>query len=276
MSDNLRNDPVRLVRLLFVGSLFAWVIWGPQALHRYGLLGWAPSLQSPLNALTVWSPGLAAIILTGRALGKAAIGDLFRQFLVWRVPLVWYALALLLEPARWAVAFGIDRLLGRAYALGPIPLAAHLGAAAPFMIPVALVFTMPNSLGEELGWRAFALPRLSGRYGPLCASIILGLFWGFWHLPMWFAWASSTPGILSILLMIANFVPTALLFTWIYFKAGRSLLLAVLFHASSAGKQYLCPKLPTLTEIVLLWLVALAVVLLGGLRTQSGGGDADN
>ena len=255
-----------LLPLFFALSLIAWVIWGPQAAHHYGYLVWAPSLKSPLNALTVWSPGLAALLLTRLALGRGGAGALFRQLLRWRVGAVWYLFALFYEPVKWSVAYGADRLLGQTYPLGTAPLLSAFGPAAAFMIPVAILFTLPNSLGEELGWRAFALPRLQERRGPLLASVVLGLFWGFWHIPMWLAWAKSDPSWLSILIMVLNMVPLAVLFTWLYNRTGGSLLLVCLFHASTAAKGYLLPRLPTLTETGVLWLTAIVVVALGGLR----------
>jgi membrane protease YdiL (CAAX protease family) len=259
------------VPLFFALSLFAWVIWGPQAAHHYGYLAWAPSLKSPLNALTVWSPGLAALLLTRLILGRGGAGALFRQLLRWRVGAAWYLFALLFEPVKWSVAYGFDRLLGQTYPLGTAPLLSAFGPAAAFMIPVAILFTLPNSLGEELGWRAFALPRLQERSGPLLASVLIGLFWGFWHIPMWLAWAKSDPSWLSILIMVLNMVPMAAIFTWLYNRTGGSLLLVCILHASTAAKGYLFPRLPTLTESGLLWIAAILVVGLGGLRRERAG-----
>ncbi len=252
------------IAIFFGLTLFAWVIWVPQAAHRFGYAGWAPSVQSPLNALTVWAPGLAAMLLARVAGGRGAPGDLFRQLARWRVHVGWYAAALLFEPAKWALAFGLDRLVGRHYELGAAPLLQSFGGATAYMIPVALLFTLPNALGEELGWRAFALPRLERRHGPLLASVILGLFWGVWHLPMWTAWARGELSWHFFAFMIANMIPLTILFTWLYDRSGRSLLLVVLFHASTAAKGYLLPRLPTFSEAVILWLAALAVVAFGG------------
>jgi uncharacterized protein len=252
------------VPIFFLLSLFAWTIWIPQAAQRHGLIDWAPSRQSPLNFLTVWSPGLAAMLVTALTLGRARIGDLFRSLGAWRVSPWLYVFAILFDPLRWGAATLIDRLTGHTYTLGPIPLLTAFSAAA-LMIPIALVSTLPNALGEELGWRAFALPRLQQRGGPLVASIVLGLFWGFWHIPMWLTWVSTDAGWLSILVMVLNMVPVAILFTWLFNATGGSLLLVVLYHASTASKGYLCPRLPTFTEVILLWAVA-AIVAVRGLR----------
>ncbi len=261
--DLIRNFQVPV---FFGLSLFAWVIWGLQAGYRYGYLAWAPSLQSPVNALTVWSPGLAAIALTWFLTGKRAVADLFRPLLQWRVPFRWYVLALLFEPAKWCLAYGLDKILGGNYQLGEIPLLKTFGGAAAFMVPVALVFTLPNSLGEELGWRGFALPKLQQACGALPASILIGLYWGGWHVPMWLTWSKAGLSWLSLFIMVCNLVPVATLFTLLYNRTGGSLLLVCLFHASMASKGYLMPSLPTLTETFILWGAAIMAVLFGGFR----------
>lgn len=84
-----------------VSLLLAWSIWVPQALERFGLVGWAPSLRPPINALTVWAPGLAAMLTIYRRSGCKAIGGLFSQLKQWRVGVKWYIVALFLEPMRW-------------------------------------------------------------------------------------------------------------------------------------------------------------------------------
>ncbi len=258
--ENKRSLP-----LFFLLSLFAWIIWIPQAARTYGVGVWAPSLQSPLNALTVWSPGLAAMLLCWLASGKAGISTLFRGLGLWRVPARWYVVALLLSPVLWLCALGIDRLIGQTYVLETPLLLKSFDAVSVAMIPIAAVFTLPNALGEELGWRAFALPRLQEAHGPISASIAIGVFWGFWHIPAWLAWGGVEASLLPALVMVVNMVPAAIVFTWLFNRTGGSLLLVTLYHASIANKGYFLPTLPTYAEPALLWLVAIAIVLAKGL-----------
>jgi hypothetical protein len=66
-SEATERFPRLQLGVFFVLTLFAWVIWIPQAAYRLGLVESAVSLRSSLNALTVWSPGLAAILLAAYA-----------------------------------------------------------------------------------------------------------------------------------------------------------------------------------------------------------------
>ncbi len=134
--------------LFFLLTLVAWTIWIPQARYRLGLAESAVSLRSPANALTVWSPGLAAILLTNLSSRGPGLGALFGKLGRWRVGWQWYLVAVLFEPARWCLSLGIDRVLGRSYELGPMPLQVILGPAAAYMIPVALVFTHSERCGR--------------------------------------------------------------------------------------------------------------------------------
>ncbi len=245
--------------LFFLLALVGWLIWVPQARYRLGLAESAVSLTSPANALTVWSPGLAAIVLTMFWSGGRGLRDLLGGLGKWRVNWRWYLVALFLEPVRWCLSLGIDRILGRSYELGPMPLQAILGPAAVYMIPVAVVFTIPNAVGEEIGWRGFALPRLRAWRGALVGTLLLGVFWGLWHIPAWIGQGLSL-GFGPMAVRVLDLVATAFVFTWIYYGSGRSLFLVVLYHAAIASTNYLLPGLPTQTEEIVLWVFVLVMI----------------
>ncbi len=250
--------------LFFILSLASWVVWAPQAAAALGYDIPAAPLTSPLNALAVWAPGLAAIITCVLIAGRAGPGSLFRPLRAWRVGVGWYAFVLLLPVAQWAGALGLDRLFGRTYQLGTSPVWAALGPQAAAMLPILVVFALPSALGEELGWRGFALPKLQTRYSALTASIILGLFWGLWHVPTWIAQKQTEASFPAALLMVVSTVPVAVLFTWIYNNTGGSLLPVWLFHASIAITNYFTPALPSHTHTLLAWAIAIIIVAAGG------------
>jgi|GEM_PF-4926016 len=95
MSNARHRENDMQVWFFFILSLFAWVIWLSQAAFKAGLLPWEPSLSSPLNAFTVWSPGLAAMYLTWREKGRTGIRSFFSSLKEWQIPVRWYAAALL-------------------------------------------------------------------------------------------------------------------------------------------------------------------------------------
>jgi membrane protease YdiL (CAAX protease family) len=122
-----------------------------------------------------------------------------------------------------------------------------------------------DGLGEEVGWRGFALPRLLKKHSALLASLILGLLWGFWHLGYWL-----TPGSFNddrhFLLKIANPIALAFIHTWIFTHARQSILLAILFHAiNNTASVILANTLPFYSQPLVGLLIQLVLWVFVGL-----------
>ena len=178
----------------------------------------------------------------------------------WKVAPVWYLVAIGLPLALQLVAVAINPLLGAAAPnWGAIP---PLGEVAAW-VAIFLVFSGP--LGEEPGWRGFALPRMLERQGALAASLLLGVLWAAWHLPL------GLVGDLTVYGSI-NAVLAAVVFTWLWQNTRGSVLLAILMHASHQNSvRYLGRVYEGADQVqqqwiaVTLWaLVALAIVAMHG------------
>jgi hypothetical protein len=121
-------------------------------------------------------------------------------------------------------------------------------------------------IGEETGWRGFALPHLQGRFNALSSSVILGLIWGLWRWPLsWMQAAESGSGAYAFSLL--GVIPGAILATWIFNNTGGSLLLVLLYNNSLKITDWFValpmgvnPWIP----IAVFWLVAIGVVLWTG------------
>jgi membrane protease YdiL (CAAX protease family) len=94
-------------------------------------------------------------------------------------------------------------------------------------------------VGEEFGWRGYALPKLQNRYGPLIASLVIGALWGIWHLPSFFAPQGVIPaiyaqvGTIFILLYTTGNIANSIFMTWLYNKSKASALLGgIIWHAA--------------------------------------------
>jgi membrane protease YdiL (CAAX protease family) len=170
-----------------------------------------------LVGLGAFGPAAAAMI-AARVEGTG-VRALLRPLGQWRVGARWYFVALFLPGAIFVVAAMVYNALGHSEPLLYPP-------NQPAFVAAAIVFPV----GEEIGWRGFALPRLIERFGPLPASCILGVLWTFWHIPM-----LTLQGVSPILYVV--FVPFmvggSVLFTWVYRHTHGSLLLAVLVHVGA-------------------------------------------
>ena len=162
---------------------------------------------------------------------------------MWRVGARWYAFALLYPAAISLLTTALYILVGGAtpdFANPPVlevyPLPSGLAAVGPWpLLPFVflqyLLFSSP--MGEEIGWRGYALPRMQAGWPALHASIALGLLWGVWHLPLYLTRGHPISGEFFGWFLL-GIVADAVLFTWLYNSTGGSLLLTVLFHASIA------------------------------------------
>lgn len=116
-------------------------------------------------------------------------------------------------------------------------------------------FFFGNTLGEEVGWRGFALPRLQARFNPLIASFVIGLFWFPWHLPM--RWMN--PDILPLVFYGLGFIPSSIFLTWIYNRTGGSILAVGLAHvASNLSGKLLFP----ISNVLLMVQLGFAAVMI--------------
>lgn len=164
----------------------------------------------------IW-PSVVGIVLTGLFAGRAGLREIFDRLVRVRVPLVWYEVTLLLFPVVQLVAAAAPSLFG----LGRI--------AFPGVGPLDVFgYLVWASLGEEFGWRGFALPRMQARQQALAASLLLGVIWGFWHLPLKIAIGNSVP--IFLLFVVTGPLPNSVLMAWIYNNAKGSLFLMILIH----------------------------------------------
>lgn len=233
-------------RSLFVFFVLAfgltWAAWVPLALASHGWLA-LPFDASLLALLGTFGPALAALLTAALFDGRAGLTDLLRRFTVWRVGLVWYLFALAWPALISLATTGLHGLLGGAapdFSQPPFhqlyPLPPELKTVNPLaFLPVVFLqqALIGSSMGEEPGWRGYALPRLLGRFGPLWSSLLLGALWAVWHLPLSFVAGDAREGSFTVWAVLGA-IATAVIFTWLYQRTRGSLLLALLLHTTIA------------------------------------------
>ena len=82
---------------------------------------------------------------------------------------------------------------------------------------------------EEAGWSGFALPRLQSKFTPFKASLILGILWAIWHLPLWFI-PGTAQSTMSFPMFFIILIALRFIMAWAYNNTNGSLLIAVIFH----------------------------------------------
>ncbi len=239
----------------------------PIALVTFGLL---PPVFTQLGAL---SAGIAGIILASVEGGKNGFRELLGRVLIWRVGIGWWLFALLFPVIPSAGALYLSRLFG-----GP---EVDWKGLSPLYNVISAIFVLfiLAGLGEEFGWRGFAIPRLQTRYNALVTSLIIGFFHSLWHIPLFFIEGSfqytmaNEIGLIPAVLGYSVFVIAfAVQLSWIFNNTKGSILLVALYHGSinawngyiniyrggSMGGIY--------AYIVLMVIVSIVIVLIYGVK----------
>jgi CAAX protease family protein len=182
-----------------------------------------------------FAPGFVALWLTGRATGRRGVVALLRRLIDWQVPARWYGFAIsYMALVKLAIA-----LMHRA-ATGEWP---RFSAVPWYLLLAATVVStlMGGQAGEEIGWRGYALPRLAARFGLGGASVLLGLLWAGWHLPLFFVPAADK-FYQSFPLYLLQVTALSVAMAWLYANTQGSLLPVMLLHAAVNNTKDIVPS----------------------------------
>jgi len=231
-------------------------------------------LTIALGVLSGISPVAVALALLYLTQGREGRRDYWLRVVdVRRIGLGWWAVILLLEPGITAIAALLDSLLGGS-GIG-------LGEAERFLdqplaiFPYILFMLFFGPIPEELGWRGYALDRLQVRRTALNASLILGVVWALWHLPMFFIEGTYQQqlgvGTWPFWRFMLGVVAGSVIHTWVFNNTDRSTLAAVLLHfiGNFEGELFALSERAETLDFGLWVMVAILVTVVWGPRTLS-------
>ena len=225
VAPSRRSELIAYFALAFILS---WAIEIPLALSAQGLMQRSPPMA--LHYLASFGPMLAALLVTLFSRGPSAIGPLLTGLVRWRIPRMYYAFAVGAPIIIFAGIVILTWLVrGARPDLGLLGEADYLGSLG--VLPVLAVWMITFGLGEELGWRGFALPRLQATRSALAASFVLGAFWAVWHLPaIFYRDTYMAMGWMVVPMLITVAAVGSVVYTWLYNGTRGSLLVIVFFH----------------------------------------------
>jgi uncharacterized protein len=217
--------------VLYFTMVFAvtWSLW----FAAYAIP--TPVVRPLLFYLGVFTPGIVALAMTYRARGVGGVQQLLARLVKGDVGAGWIAFALLFIASVKLIVAVIMRVTTSDWPVfGEEPV--------PLMFGVAILSTLfGGQVGEELGWRGYALPRLSRSIGLGPASILLGVLWASWHLPLFYILGGDTVG-QSFPFYLLQVVALSVAIAWVYMKTGGSLLITMLFHAAVNNTKDIVPS----------------------------------
>ena len=231
--------------LVGIGFVFAftWPVGLALAAQSRGLI---PAIVPSLAGLLIGYLVVAgAIVATALQDGGSGVRALLLRFLVWRVSVTWYAVALFGFPLLYLAALAVYAVSTGAapdFATPPVTKLVPAGLSLLVVAPAWLLYEIFTN-GEEIGWRGYLLPRLQSRNRPLVATLIVAAVWAAWHFPKFLVVPATYE--YPLWLWLVDIGAKAVLATWLFNHAGGSLLLATLFHASWNTAALCLPVLPT-------------------------------
>ncbi|MCR3956652.1 MAG: CPBP family intramembrane metalloprotease [Gudongella sp.] len=219
----------RELRVFFLVTFaFTWILWILALLSaNLGMNLWLS--QGSYITLGIFVPSTAGIVCTYIFGGKAEAYGLIRSMTNIHMNIKWLLQVFLVLPGVSAVATLVYVILGNALPEVEFP---------PWFIPIVFVYilVLMGPLGEEAGWRGFALKRLLMYQTPIKASVILGMIWSIWHLPLFFIVGTTQNlltefGLIPVLFGYSVYtIMISILITVYYIKTDYNLFGAIILH----------------------------------------------
>src|SRR5689334_1865387 len=198
-----------------------------------------------LHYFVALGPISAALIMTYLTEGNSGIRNLIARIFKWRVDARYYVFVIFIPVGMFVFACVLNRIF-----TGNWPNLALLGEVdyLPYLTPLGAlgIWFITFGLGEETGWRGYALPHLQKTRSAATSTLILGTLWACWHLPMFFYRDTYIQmGIMAFPMLALSLLFAAMIFTWLYNSTNGSLWIVIVFHAvfnwltsNEAGGQF--------------------------------------
>jgi len=236
---------------------WSWACWGLSVLFKFQL----PGLAQWLMLAGGFGPSAAAVVVVWRTRGQAGLHAWVLHCMQWKVGWGWMALAFLAPLVVVSMAAGGHVALG-----GSIVPSPALGQGALAVINLFGVLLLGGPLGEELGWRGYALPALQRRMGWRPSSLMLGMVWGLWHLPLFFI-ADTLQAHMMLASFLLSTVAMSVIFAWLALHTRGSVAAALVLHTATNFWPAIVPVLPSPESVrpyvlVIVIQVVMAVALM--------------
>ena len=250
LQEWMRQHP--LFSFFFLAYAFSWIVFIPYVLAEWGLLQGNFTI---FYIIHTFGPALAAVAMTAVIAGRAGLQNLRQRIRQRRASGQWYLFILL----------GIPALVILGVIVQPGALVNFKGLTTSLLLgyPIYLVATFFGvGLGEEPGWRGFALPYMQRRYGSLWGTLFLGVLWSCWHLPDFLTASKGGGQGTGFTTFLTNFpiftlavVSLAVIMTWIFNHTKGSIFIAILVHAGVDAPETagLLALFPAVSMINLHW-----------------------
>jgi membrane protease YdiL (CAAX protease family) len=250
----ISNDSGNLIVYFILAFAISWSIGIPLAFAHHGII--AAILPQWTHYMVAYGPLLAALIVTGISQGLPGLKDLGKRMIRWACP-KWLLVAFSPLILGYVIILILNRLTGSQIGLSDFSAASYLSPLSTGT--TLLLWILTFGLGEETGWRGFALPRLQKERSALAATMILTAFGALWDLPQFFYVLDPFMAVGWVIGLFAG----AVILTWLYNSAKDSILMVAIWHGcfnlmtASRAEVGMLPML--LTALIIVWAVIVVI-----------------
>jgi len=248
----MNKETKNLILYFVLAYAISWAIGIPLALGHQGVL--KPVLPDWAHYFVSYGPLLSAFIVTGFTEGQTGSKKLWARLTQWRVQPLWWAMAVSPLIVGAVAAVIVVLVTGKPISIDSLGNVNFLPPQGLMALPLWL---FSFGIGEETGWRGYALPRMQKDRSALSAALLLAVIWALWHLPQFFYLFDPSIAIGWALGLTCG----SILFAWLFNSANGSILIVAVWHgcfnfitASDAGNGMLAAVVSTL---VMVWAIVL-------------------
>lgn len=225
MNLKIEKEHSLLIQFFLLAFVISWLIWLPALLRTLNIMKYNFS-NIILVGIGAWGPSVSAFILTYKIDGREGLKSLLKRAFKLPHKKAWLIPTFLLLPCLLGVTYVLYILLHA----GNLPELTLL--LQPWLIIPLFIFSLLvlGAVQEEFGWRGFALDKLQKRWNALLSSLILGILWAIWHLPLFFIEGTMQQNI-SFIIFLLGTLGITIIYTWLHNNTQGSILTALIFHA---------------------------------------------
>lgn len=220
----------KLILYFILAYLISWLIWLPLILPEFGV-DTLPVIPKYHHFLGSFGPMIASFIVKYVSGGWQGIEDLLKRLVQWKVSWIWYVVVIILPVVVVTTAGYADQFInGQSFTMKEFSSNDEFPQFGPLGYFLFNFFTF--GIGEETGWRGFALPALQTKFSSLTATLILAVGWACWHIPAFlYRPLYSQMDVAGIAGFFMSLFMGAIVLTWLYNSTKGSLFIVAIFHA---------------------------------------------
>ncbi|MTI94630.1 MAG: CPBP family intramembrane metalloprotease [Firmicutes bacterium] len=218
----------REVSVFFCTVMFLsfFVFWGPIAFFKIPTISFAVGPVGPIWAIIPFIiggfvPSLVGIGLTAVYEGRKGVRELLRSSVQVGIGGKWFLFILTIAAYYTFSLILLNVVTGQSFDY------AQFWLQLPTLLPLIIL----GPVSEEFGWRGFAIKRMLKLTSANTTSLVIGLIWSLWHLPLFYAVGSSQFELgMPFLPFLLSVTSSSFIYTYVYLRTNRSVFSAIFFH----------------------------------------------